>query len=91
MSKQVIDNIRDSVTIIVSPVRGTLAIHFCAIPSLQGEECELWWPVMPESDLHQVVETILITNGIACNVTRLEKLREQGKSIDFLVIFNRVI
>ncbi len=90
MTKQVIKNIRDSVTIIVCQVRGTLAVHFCTIPVLQGQNCDLWWPCPACSDLHQVVESILIANGIACNVTRLETLRQQGKSIDYLVIFNRL-
>lgn len=89
MIKQVRSNSRDSVTIIVCPVRGTLAVHFCAIPVLQGQNCDLWWPCPAGSDLHQVVEEIMIANGVACNVTRLETLRQQGKSVDYLVIFNR--
>ena len=89
-SNKMTKDYRASVTIIVCPVRGNTAIHFCAIHSLQGSDCELWWPVVAGTSLHEAVEAIMVTNGIAINVTRVDKVRMQGRSTDYQVTYNRM-
>jgi hypothetical protein len=80
---------RECVTVIVSHVQENPCFHFCSIPLLQGENCNLQWPVNPALSLFENIELVMILNGIANNVTRLDFVQAQGQSRDYQVIYNK--
>jgi len=79
---------RESVTVIVSQVQGNPCFHFCRIPLLQGENCDLQWPFNMTLSLFENIEAVMTLNRVAHNVTRVEFLREQGQSRDYLITYN---
>lgn len=79
---------RARVTVILSHVQGKPCFHFCSIPLLQGENCDLQWPFDKSLSLFENIELVMTLNRVAHNVTRVDFLREQGQSSDYLVTYN---
>ena len=80
---------RECVTVIVCHVLENPCFHFCSIPLLQGENSNLQWPVNPALSLFENIELVMILNGVANNVTRLDFVRAQGQGHDYQVIYNK--
>ena len=65
--------------------------HFCNHALLSGINCNLWFPVAEDESSFQAVERILIMNGLAENLIRLEPLSEWVEHSDWQAIFNAKI
>ncbi|QFS87571.1 hypothetical protein FIU96_12045 [Marinobacter sp. THAF39] len=76
---------RETVVIIVSEVNGNRAIHFTS-GKLQVND--LWFPITQENSLFRGVERVLVTNGIAHNVSFMKLLRVTPTSKDWEVTYN---
>jgi hypothetical protein len=84
---------RKTTTIIVCKVRGYESFHFTKEPlqTRDDGDCgkrELWFPIHHDQSLFNAVESLLVTNGIAHNVTSINKLRACGNSVDYEVVYN---
>jgi hypothetical protein len=78
---------RDSVVVLHDQVRQ--AIHFCET-ELQGQD--RWFDFTGDNDdLFIKVESLMVDNGIAHNVTSVQYLRKCGNTIEYTVVFNKVI
>lgn len=80
---------RAEVIVIVCTLQERTAFHFCSVPLLQGLNCDLWWPMPEGESLHSAIESVMVINHIAHNVTSLNPIRRQGKSTDYRVVFNK--
>lgn len=59
-------------------------LHFTG--GLRGESPDTWHPV--SGDLFATIERLMVASGDAHNVARIERVREVGKAIDYLVTYN---
>lgn len=83
---------RQEVVVIVAPFKNCLAVHFCSPKKLQGEDCNLWFPLTKTTDVNQLdfseIELIMQINHVAHNVTSIKKKLNSGLSADYQIIFN---
>ena len=63
-------------------------IHFCGHELLSGNNCNLWFPVANEESWFEAVERVLVMNGLAENMVRLEPLSEWSEYSDWRAVFN---
>lgn len=75
---------RDLVVVLHDTIRN--AIHFCST-ELQGDD--RWFAFSGSSvDLFVRVESIMVRNRIATNVTAVTYLRTSGSTVEYSVVFN---
>jgi len=75
---------RKTVVVIHDPKRK--AIHFTST-KLQGDD--VWLPYDRETiALHPTIEKLMVLNGIAHNVTSVQRVRQCGICEDFEVVYN---
>ncbi|OIX90674.1 MULTISPECIES: hypothetical protein [Pantoea] len=79
---------RNAVVVTTCATSQGKGIHFCNHALLSGINCNLWFPVAEEESWFQAVERILIMNGLAENLVRLEPLSEWVEYSDWRAIFN---
>lgn len=78
---------RDSLVVLHDELRQS--IHFCET-ELRGED--RWFSFSGDhDDLFIKVESLMVDNGIAHNVTSVQYLRKSGKIIEYTVAFNRIV
>ncbi|KZN63320.1 hypothetical protein [Pseudoalteromonas luteoviolacea] len=76
---------RETMIIIVIP---TIRMFHFTRKTLAGLRNEAWYPYK-EGKLFEYVEKYLVDSGIANNVTRIEKKQSCGKSVDYVVTYNK--
>jgi hypothetical protein len=89
LSKQSFNEVsmRDSTVVLHDEQRQ--AIHFCDT-ELRGDD--RWFSFIGDhDDLHIKVESLMVDNGIAHNVTSVQYLRKCGKTVEYTVVFNRIV
>lgn len=74
---------RAELTIIACCVNGMPCVHFTST-KLQGDD--LWFPT--HGNLFITIERLMIANGIAHNVARIDLIREGQTHKDYLVTYN---
>lgn len=77
---------RNSVVVLHNPV--TQEIHFCST-ALQGED--QWFPFAGDNvDFFIEIEQLMVSHGIAHNVTSVQYLRKSGNTVEHTVVYNEV-
>lgn len=66
-------------------------VHFCNDPLLSGINCNLWFPVGDGEEWFAAIERILVMNGVAENLVRLDPLQDCREYTDWNVIYNRKV
>lgn len=79
---------RAEVTILVCDLTCGRGFHFCSIGKLQGDDCDLWFPLADPARLFEAVENVMQMNGIAHNVTDLVVISEYASGKDVRVRYN---
>lgn len=79
---------RAEVIIMVCDLSCGRGFHFCSIEKLQGDDCDLWFPLADPARLFEAVETVMQMNGIAHNVTDLVVISEYASGKDMRVRYN---
>ena len=79
---------RNALTVICIAQENGRALHFCGHPVLSGENYDLWFPPGEADDLFQAIERLMVTNHLAVNVTRVEKLAGFARCEDLRVTYN---
>lgn len=64
-------------------------IHVCNDPLLSGINSNLWFPLNPEESWFVGIERVLMMNGVAENVVRIDSLRDCAAYHDWKVVYNR--
>lgn len=82
-------SVRKNVVVIFAVLESGASFHFCSHPLLSGKNNELWYPLPHDVSLFNAIENVMIDNNQANNVTRVEELRVNGKSVDYLVTYNQ--
>lgn len=83
--------LRGELTVTGSETRYGRGIHVCNDPLLSGINSNLWFPLDPTESWFTAIERVLMMNGVAENVVRIDPLRDCAAYHDWKVVYNRKV
>ncbi|WP_028715636.1 hypothetical protein [Pantoea ananatis] len=85
------EEVRATVTVTGCETKRGRGVHFCGHSLLSGHNANMWFPVAEAESWFEAVERILVMNGLAENLCRLEPLRKGSDYNDWRAIYNRKV
>jgi hypothetical protein len=84
-------DLRGELIVTGSETRHGRGIHVCNDRLLSGINSNLWFPLNPTESWFSGIERVLMMNGVAENVVRIDSLRDCAAYHDWKVVYNRKV